>query len=312
MASGEMTLFGYAQDVQTLIHDQNQQKVDPGDLYRHINRARREVAMRAQCLRALTPISGSVVSISITNPGSGYTSPTVTLSPPDFPSGALPFPNGDQATAQGTQIGGQMAAINVTYGGAGYFEPAVTISDPHGTGATAVATVVGVNQISEGQEVYPFSLIDLSPFPGFGSIYMIKSVSLIYANYRYSLPCYDFSTYQAKIRQYPFQYQWVPTVCGQYGQGTNGSFYMYPIPSQTYQCELDCFCLPQDLLTDQDVEALPQPWTDAVQYWAAYLAYLEMQNWNSARGMKAEFDEMMHRYGAYARPGRWINPYGRY
>lgn len=306
------TLFEYMQEIQTLIHDANQQIVDPGDLTRYINRARREVAMRAQCLRVLTPISGAVTSITITNPGSGYTNPSLVIGPPDFPSGALPFPNGSQATGNATQIGGQIFAGNVDYGGAGYFEPNVIITDPTGTGATAVAGISGFNQLNEGQEAYPFNLVDLSTFPGVGAVYMIKSVSLIYANYRYSLPCYDFSTYQARIRQYPFQYQYVPTICAQYGQGTNGSFYMYPIPSQTYQMEWDCFCLPQDLLTDQDVEALPGPWTDAVQYWGAYLAYLEMQNFNYARGMKAEFDEMMTRYGSYARPGRVTNQYGRY
>ena len=306
------TLFEYMQEIQTLIHDTSQQVVDPGDVTRYVNRARREVAMRAQCLRILTPISGAVVSIQITSPGSGYTNPVLSISPPDFPSGQLPTPNGAQATGTATQIGGQIFAANLDYGGAGYFEPIVTITDPHGTGATAVATISPINQLNEGQEVYPFSGVDLSPFPGVGEIFMIKSVSVIYANYRYSLPIYDFSTYQARIRQYPFQYQYVPTLSSQFGQGANGSFYVYPIPSQTYQMEWDCLCLPQALESDQDVEALPEPWTDAVQYWGAYLAYMEMQNFNYARGMKAEFDEMLSRYSSYARPGRVTNPYGRY
>ena len=286
--------------------------VDPGDLIDYVNRARREIAMRAQCLRVLTPISGSVIEIDVTNPGTGYTAPTVTITPPDFPSGNLPFPSGAQATAIATQIGGTVAGINLTFGGYGYFEPLVTINDPHGKGATATVRVAGVNLINEGQEVYPFSQVDLSPFPGVGQVYMIKSVSIIYANYRYSLPCYSFSTYQAMIRQYPFQYQWVPTFCAQFGQGTNGSFFLYPLPSQAYQIEWDCFCLPLDLTTDQDVEALPQPWTEGVPYFAAYLAMLEMQNWNSARGYLELFDQFVHRYSTYARPGRVTNPYGRW
>lgn len=306
------TLFDYMQDTQTLIADAGQQVVDPGDIIKYVNRARREVAMRSSCLRVLTPISGSVISLQVVQQGSGYTAPTLSITPPDFPSGQLPYPNGLQATATATAIGGKIFGANLVAGGAGYFEPIVTVTDPHGTGAVVTATVSGFNQLNEGQEAYPFNLVDLSTFPGFGSIYTIKSVSLIYANYRYSLPCYDFSTYQARIRQYPFQYQYVPTICAQYGQGTNGSFYMYPIPSQTYQMEWDCFCLPQGLTTDQSVEALPEPWTEAVQYWAAYLAYLGMQNFNAARGMKEEFNEMMTRYSGYARPGRVINPYGRY
>ena len=306
------TLFDYMKQTQRMIHDARQEMVNPGDLIDYVNRARREVAMRAQCLRVLTPISGSVFEIDVTNGGTGYTAPTVTITPPDFPSGSLPFPNGAQATAIIEQIGGSIAGINMTFGGYGYFEPLVTINDPHGTGATAVARISSINVIQQGQEVYPFSQVDLSPFPGVAAIYMIKSVSIIYANYRYSLPCYSFSTYQAMIRQYPFQYQWVSTFCAQFGQGTNGSFFLYPLPSQAYQIEWDCFCLPLDLTTDQDFEALPQPWTEGVPYFAAHLAMLEMQNWNSARGYLELFDQFVHRYSTYARPGRVSNPYGRW
>lgn len=311
------SLFDYMKSVQRLIRDTGQKLVDPGDLVEYINRARREVAMRAQCMRVLTPISASVVSIDVIAGGADYTNPIVEISAPDFPSNTLPFPNGAQATAIATQIGGIIQSVNITFGGAGYFQPVATIIDATGSGAVLAASLTvpnnnnPVNQALQGQEVYPFSQVDLSPFPGFGAVYMILSVSIIYANYRYSLPMYAFSVYQALVRQYPFQYEWVPTIGSQYGQGTSGSFYLYPLPSQPYQMEWDCFCLPQDLQTDQDFEALPAPWTDAVPFLAAYYAYNELQNWNVARYYQEEFDKWMSRYGAYARPGRVINPYGR-
>jgi hypothetical protein len=75
--------------------------------------------------------------------------------------------------------------------------------------------------------------------------------------------------------------------------------------------EWDCMCLPMDLASDLDVEAVPDPWTDAVPYWAAHLAYLELQNHNSARAYKDMFDERMIRFGSYALPGRAISQYGR-
>ena len=40
------TLFDYMQECQVLIHDTSQQFVDPADIIRFINRARREIAMR--------------------------------------------------------------------------------------------------------------------------------------------------------------------------------------------------------------------------------------------------------------------------
>lgn len=308
-----MALFEYMKQTQRFIRDSKMELVDPNDLITYINRARREIAYRTQCLRVLTPISGQIEAAAVTAPGSGYTAPTVTITPPDFPSGLPTFPNGAQATATATQIGGTIAGINIVYGGYGYWEPQITINDPTGTGAAAtVSQLTFINRLNAGQEVYPFSAVDLSGFPGVQAIFLIKSVSLIYSNYRYSLPCYSFSTYQAMIRQYPFQYQYVPTFCAQFGQGTNGSFYMYPLPSQPYQLEWDCLCIPTDLESDLDVEALPLPWTDGVPYFAAHLAMLELQNMNSARAYLELFEKQTHMYSAAARPGRRTNPYGRW
>jgi hypothetical protein len=135
---------------------------------------------------------------------------------------------------------------------------------------------------------------------------------VIYANYRYSLPMYAFSVYQAKIRQYPFQYQYVPCFASQFGQGNQGSFYAYPIPSQTYQWEFDLFCEPQDLVDDQSVDVIPNPWSDVVQYWAAFKGYSELQNFNAARYYLDMFDNMTQRKSNYARIGRSVSQYGRY
>jgi hypothetical protein len=305
-------LFDYMKRVQRLIHDSKMELVDPADIVDYINTARREVAMRTQCVRLLPAISGAVASANVTTGGTGYTAPVVTISAPDFPSGQLPFPNGAQATATANLVGTAIASIDITYGGAGYFQPQITITDPTGTGAAATLSTTLSNLLEEGQEVYPFSGVDLSPYPGYGAIYLVRSVSIIYANYRYSIPIYSFSTYQAYIRQYPFQYQYVPTLGTLFGQGTSGSLYLYPIASQTYQMEWDCSCLPQDLATDQDVEVIPLPWTDAVPYFAAHLAMLELQNGNSARMYLDLFDQRTARYSTYARPGRAVNPYGRY
>ncbi|MDE2105454.1 MAG: hypothetical protein KGL39_49965 [Patescibacteria group bacterium] len=308
------SLFDYVKQTQRFIHDANQQLIDPQDLIEYCNRARREVAMRSMSVRVLTPITGQIINYSVTSNGSGYTNPSVTISPPDFASGQLPFPNGAQATASAIVTNGSITQINNLYGGQGYFQPQVIINDPTGTGAAATPQMSFINQLNQGQEVYPFSAINLSQFPGVSSVYMVKSLSIIYSNYRYSLPVYSFSTYQSQVRQYapPGIYQYVPTFAAQFGRGTNGSLFLYPLPSQQYQFELDCFCLPSDLTTDQEYEAIPGPWTDSIPFLAAYYAFLEIQNFNYAIGYKKEFDEWMSRQSKYAQPGRVSNPYGRW
>jgi hypothetical protein len=300
-------------DAQRLLREQRQDLLTPDNLVVYINRARREVAMRSSAIRRITPISGSITSVSIILAGTGYPGggATVGITAPDFPSGVAPLPNGDQATAVATVSGGSIASISINYGGAGYFQPTGSIVASSGSGASVTFDVGGINILNQGQEVYPFSGIDLSAIPGAGAIYMIKSISIIYSNYRYSLPVYAFSVYQATIRNYPFMYQYVPAFASQYGQGVDGSFYVFPLPSQTYQYELDCFLLPADLTTDDSVEILPAPWTDAVPYLTCAYGMMALQNFNVAGFYKTWFDEFVQRYSNYARPGRMINPYGR-
>ena len=305
--------FQYLQQTQRFLREQKQEFNNPDDLLVYINRARREVAGRTQCIRRLTPISGQVVSSTLVSGGTGYSAPIASITSPDFPSGVNPNPNGRQATAQVLFSAGVITDVIITDGGDGYFEPQITILDPTGTGGVVTLNVSPINTLNIGQEVYPFSDIYLGNWPGVDTVHAIKSASVIYANYRYTLPMYAFSTYQSQVRQYPFQYQYVPTFCSQFGQGNGGSFYAYPLPSQTYQWEFDCFCLPEDMLLDNSIpEVIPQPWTDAVPYFAASLAYMELQNLNAARFYGEEFDKRTLGYSTYARPGMSVNKYGRY
>jgi hypothetical protein len=308
------TLNDYLKTTQKFLHDKRQEELNPRDLIDYINRARREVAERTQCVRRLTPISGGISTWKVTIGGTGYSSsPTLTVSAPDFPSGSPINPNGLQATAAATVSGGAITAISSTAGGSGYFQPQLTITDPTGSGATATPVIPGVNKLNPGQEQYNFSDIDVSMFPGIDSVYAIRSASVLYANYRYSVPFYAFSVYQAKIRQFAStQFQYVPCYGTQLGQGNAGSFFFYPIPSQTLQIEYDLQCEPQDLSDNQSVDVIPKPWDDVVPYFASHLAYLELQNFNAANYYLQLFDNMTLRKSNYARIGRTINQYGRY
>lgn len=307
--------FSYLKATQRFLREQKQQFENPEDLLSYINRARREVAARTQCIRRLTPISGQCVSVLVTAGGSGYVNPVATITTPDWASGTLPSPNGRQATAGVSMNGGVITGININDGGDGYFQPLITITDASGPGAGATATVAvsPINTLNLGQEVYNFSDINVGNWPGVDSVYAVKSASIVYALYRYSLPVIAFSVYQAQVRQYSSgTYQYVPSFGSQYGQGTNGSFYFYPPPSQLYQIEYDCFCLPQDMLVDNSIpEAIPLPWTDAVPYMAAQLAMIELQNYNAAKFFEQQFDKMTLGYSQHARVSRAVNPYGR-
>lgn len=307
-------LSTYAEQVQRFLRESQQKNIDLADIYEHVNTARREVAMRAECIVRVPPIQGQCVSASVTTPGSGYTNPTVTISDPDYPSGAPPNPLGLQATASAIAVGGSIVSVQIDAGGDGYFQPTATISDPTGVDAEVDIAVSPIFAVSEGQETYFLNDIDLSMFSGVDSVLSVRSVSILYSNWRYSCARYSFSTYQARIRQFSPSntYQFVPSFYTQLEQGTSGSLLFYPVPSQTYQAELHCICLPSDLTTNDSPEAIPKPWQDAVRFYATAECFLDLQNRNAAREFYSLFDQYMHRFGAYARPGGRSNPYGRW
>jgi hypothetical protein len=72
------------------------------------------------------------------------------------------------------------------------------------------------------------------------------------------------------------------------GAGTmaSGNFLIDPIPDYVYGLFCDVVCYPIALAADTDVEAIPYEWTDAVPYYAAYMALLSSQT--SARMGDAE------------------------
>ena len=304
------TLFDYQQTVQKWLRDTRQNLINPQNLITYINRARREVAMRTQCIRVLTQSSAPCVTASVVAAGTGYTSATVTITPPDFPSGTGANPNGAQATALPIVLGGGLSAVDITYGGDGYFQPIATVTGP-GSGASVTIQTGPINTLNQGQEYYPFSGVYLGNNPGVKSVIAVQSVSIIYANYRYSIPIYSFSTYQSQVRQYPYLYEYIPTFGAQYGRGASGGFYLYPLPSQTYQYELDCYCLPQDLTSNLSVEVIPDPYTDAIPYFAAHLSMIELQNMNASKFFLDLYNSELGIYSRAANVGRVVNPYGR-
>lgn len=83
---------------------------------------------------AVTTQTGGVAGLTVTAAGSGYTTPTVTISAPQTPGGV-------QATATATVVGGEIVGFTVTNPGSGYTSATASITDGVGTGATATVQV---------------------------------------------------------------------------------------------------------------------------------------------------------------------------
>lgn len=159
----------------------------------------------------------------------------------------------------------------------------------------AIRTVGTIPTVGS-QQSYLFSAITASG-TGYGSVLAVRLVSsggvLLQArNWEWF-----YSYYIA-----PGTTTGTPTVWSQLGQGVSGSFYLAPTPSGIVTLTLDCVLLPINLVDDTTAEALPYPFTDAVPYFAAYLALLSANEGPAAQSMYQSYERFMMRARSQATP----------
>lgn len=285
-----MALAAYQSLTRFYLHDPSAQAYSTTDVNTAINQARRRVAADGECVRSL--LSGGVVtSLTISNPGSGYSgTATVTF------TGA-----GAQTFATATIGGGQVTSITLVRGGWGWVagNPVVTVTGSGGgTNAVIAATVDNSASTVPQQELINYSTLNTlaALTPGIRSVIGINSVACQWGAgsvYKPLLQRRSWSWFQANARVYSIAAMNFPAYWSKYGQGSKGSFYLFPIPSQVMSMDLDAICLPIDLVDDTTVEAVPEMFTDAVAYYAARQCYLNSSRAADAERMTAEYTREM-------------------
>lgn len=273
-------LSEYITQTQELIHDQSYQTVSAVDMVNYINRARLRTAKDTQCVRQLLSGQGPILSIAVTAGGVNYTSPTITV------TGTM----GTGCVATATVVGGVITAITVTNGGSNYSPPLqVLITDPTGTGTAATATqTANLLTTVVGQEQYTYAAanVSLQVTPGYDKILDVMSVSATWGGMKPTLGQKPWTELQAYYRSYAVPTTGQAYMWAKYGQGVNGSIFLWQIPSTAQAMDWDCICLPTALVDDTSVDAVPTPFSDAVCYYAARLCYLNAQRWTDAKEMK--------------------------
>jgi hypothetical protein len=74
--------------------------------------------------------------------------------------------------------------------------------------------------------------------------------------------------------------------------------------------DVDCSCLPFDLQKDDDPEAIPEPWVDAVPYFAAFLCLMQQQRGQDAAAIYQMFNAELPFAASVVAPRMITNPYG--
>ena len=167
---------------------------------------------------------------------------------------------------------------------------------------------LGSMTTTSGTKSYAFSTIGIgtSSITGIQGIINVRMLALAYSGGVAQLSPRSWEEFFSFfICQSPVLSNAQPTDWAQFQQGVSGNIYFSPTPDATYTVTADAVGYPIPLVDDTTVESIPYPWTDAVPYFAAYLALLAAQS--SARS--ADADRMMQRYHEFAdRARQFSNP----
>jgi hypothetical protein len=170
----------------------------------------------------------------------------------------------------------------------------------------------------KNQEVYPFSdwkALVQAEMTGVQSILSCRSVAMAIGKGGWK-PMWRrvvFTDFQARFRIYNGTFMGAisePGWWAQYGEGPDAKLYLAPIPSMEMPIDVDLTCIPTPLVTDDDPEPIPYPWTDAVPYWSATLCLLQQQRADDAKAMALLFNTELPMCASVVCPQFIANAYG--
>ena len=161
-------------------------------------------------------------------------------------------------------------------------------------GESECIRVIGTLSTAVGQRSYNFSAINVGTpsATGIQGAINIRRVQYNVGSGQKWVKGKSFEWFDFQRWNNPVPPSGAPTEWAQYGQGSagqgtitnvgsgtmgSGSILIDPLPDQVYTLNCDCTAYPIALATDTDVEAITYLWTDAVPYFAAYLALMSAQ-----------------------------------
>lgn len=255
------TLSSYITEVQRLLHDANSVFWSEAELTDYINEAREEVVRDTGCLRNL--------QISYTPLAPDGTAATIWTAGATVATGSYVFSNifiyeVVSGGVLGTSAPPYPAANNV-------FPPSTSFTD--GTATLRYAA---------NAEIIPYSAL-----PQGDNTVDVINVNIYWGNSRIPLRYLAWSDFNAQLRYWQ-NYVGRPVCFSTYGQK---SIYISPVPDQSYTIEVDTVMLPAPLTLSAPnaVDEIKAPYTNPVQFYAAYKAKYKEQSYGEAEIFKQQY-----------------------
>jgi hypothetical protein len=268
------TLTSYLLEVQRLLHDANLNFYTQSQLTDYINEARKRVCRDTGCLRTIQVTQAPCkVPASATINGATPAYPTPWVASTTVIANTFVFSNifiyqYVTGGTSGTSAPPYPANTTNNYTN---FPPSSSFADGTAT-LQYVGNVENVNYVS---------------LPQGSNTLDIVNINLYWGNTRYPLDWLAWSDFNARMRFWQ-NYIGQPLAFSLYGQG---QIYLGPVPDQIYQLEIDTTILPTDLSlsTPTVADAIVDPFTSPVKFYAAYLAKYYEQSFGEAEIYKQEY-----------------------
>lgn len=168
-----------------------------------------------------------------------------------------------------------------------------------GTIATQAECLVANGGLStvNGQQTYALSAL-AAPDAGLLAAVNVRSVRSVIAGSGALLEAYPWPKFNAyQLTGLNYSAAGVPGIWSMQNQGATGSLWFSPTPNGTVAMAVEAAWVPIPLVNDATEEVLGYPWTDAVPYFAAYLAYENSQR-------SADADKMLKLFNAFVTAAR--------
>lgn len=161
----------------------------------------------------------------------------------------------------------------------------------------------GTLAVNPSSQQYPFSAIQFPASSGVAAAINARTITWGMVGLPGRKPMYPFpwARFNNFVLAQPVPAAGQPHYWAEYGQGTGGSIYTNQLDGD-YTLNVDAIGLPVDLVDDSTPDAIPALWEDAVPFYAAFYAFMQLQRQGDADMMLQRFQAIMGRAQAGATP----------
>jgi hypothetical protein len=124
---------------------------------------------------------------------------------------------------------------------------------------------------------------------GIDKVIDVLDLAVSWGATRPTMVWYPWDELQALARSYNSGVTSYPLAWACQGDGTVGQVFLFPVPSVVCEMEWDVICTPKDLYTDDDYDALPDGFHDAIKFYAAGMAFKSSNRHSDALVMMSDF-----------------------